>query len=208
MKPIQHIFERQSELMKTYGHLRSSILGEHYGIPFSCSQVPSGIDWPANQLHIRELVGYINEELFESTGEFPGSPEHKEELIDVLHFYVELMIFSGLDYENLHLFLRSTLPGDNDLIEILWPNGSGVARTEYHRVGQVMAGLGAATHCLKNKPWKQSRTPTNVVNYYQALVNSFREFLGLLSSHLSWDEVYDQYMAKATKNKKRQETAY
>ena len=96
MDKLEHIFSMQQSLMKHYGFKR-----------------PVDIDTKAGQNKIRQIMFFVAHELFEAsewlkikpwrkTRVLTDIPAFKEEISDVLHFYIELCIYLGIDPTELY----------------------------------------------------------------------------------------------------------
>jgi hypothetical protein len=90
------IFDAQRELMEKYGTSPATDLND-----------------PKNQKLIREFSGYVVEELMEAMNCLRNKPwvktqtktdedHYYEELADAVHFFVELLVISGLDAVDVH----------------------------------------------------------------------------------------------------------
>jgi hypothetical protein len=179
---IRAIFDRQKELIEKY-----DVIEKNNG--FLVLPYPVDLQDKHAQSKLKDFAWRITEEFAESTG--AHSDEHRlEELIDALHFFVELNILSGyypsISYDDVYLL-------DTD---------------EPHPY-LVIESIGMAMNCLKNKPWKQTHMLTDVKKYYLHLYNAWCEFFRLLKSEgLTEEDLYILYYKKATVNKFRQRSKY
>lgn len=66
-----------------------------------------------------------------------------------------------------------------------------------------------AMNCLKNKPWKQTETPTDATHFYEELADSFHFFVELcITAGMDDEDLTLMYLKKSEVNKFRQESKY
>lgn len=103
---LELIFERQTELMKKY-----HVIEKEIGL-LQTEDVPVDMDSHLGQARLKDLAWRVTEEIAEAMGCLKNRPwkktqmrtdkEHyKEELVDALHFFIELCISSGFDAQSL-----------------------------------------------------------------------------------------------------------
>lgn len=208
MDRLQAIFNRQADLMDTYEGIERA-RGFHAE---SSSPWSQGLDLNNrfDQARIKDTAWRMTEELGESLDAI-GTASFQEELIDVLHFLVELTILSGMKFkdilhnidaddhlENLCFFSRVSYRGIRD-------HKSEVMVRSY----QVICSLSMACNVLKNKPWKQTPKDTDVNLYHRRIRGVWYDFFRLLSiCQMNSNLIFEAYFHKSDKNKDRQATGY
>ena len=171
-------------------------------------------DWPLhldvreNQRIIKDYIARCTEELAEAAeylnrkdqGETIDMELYHEEVIDALHFYLNVLLLTGkdntafdLDVSNLSMESPMLMPIYTD--QLFW-------EITYH--------LFLARNELKSKPWKQTELPTDKTKFHQLLHKAGVMFNVLLFTNLKWDreEIYQQYMKKNKINQFRQKSNY
>lgn len=197
------IFNRQKELMFKYHDIekRSGLL--------QTEDCPVNLDDKRGQARIKDFSWRIMEELGEALDAHSSNDmEHyKEELIDGLHFLVELTILSGVEPEDL-LFEKEN--GNCDLLDSLcvvndfyqnWNSLNGV-------VTNIVRDLGMMCNCLKNKPWKQTNMITDKNKYLHQLKLVWYDYISLLTYKMSASIIAETYLKKSQVNKFRQRSGY
>lgn len=206
MKSIQDIFSRQWSLMEKYGPIRGEILGKECQLPLRMVDFPEGLDNRQGQLHFREIVSYITEELWELN--VASGEDFIDECVDVLHFIVELCLYSGMNtWAIQNLLWGEVIPGGEQGIvdHCYYPDDSQDQRV---LVGKMTLALGATTYHLNGKPWKKNPRKVDEPKFYCCLLGALRQYLQFLAVYFTWDEVYDAYMLKAEENNQRQRENY
>ena len=194
---LEAIFARQRELMEKYHdiELRSGLL--------QTEDCPVNLDDKRGQARIKDFAWRVTEEVGEALDAYYQEDEvhFKEELIDGLHFLTELTILSGCEIKfegkdalehlcGLHL---SNKKGEIRLME---------------DVTFLVKELGMMCNCLKNKPWKQTNMVTDKDNFYRQLAKVWEIYIGMLSQHMTADEIASTYLKKSQVNKFRQRSNY
>jgi hypothetical protein len=141
-----------------------------------------------------------------------------EELADAIHFMIELLIYSGVEFNKFlsDPFLipyESDPPKSSPLSKIpitLTNTGGRVCRGILEPVlWRVTYTLQLARNTLKNKPWKQSQMVIDEQAYRAHLITATREL-----AHVCWilgmdvDSVFNTYLAKNQVNRFRQKSRY
>lgn len=171
---LEEIFDHQEALMEKFHPIERAngfFRPDHHVID---------LDDPRVQDRLRGLAWNTIEEYGEAIDE-PGPPSKQlEELADTLHFLVELMIASGL---RPHHFGD---PRQDQLIELSlrgveqnWPSLS--PRDLPVLQLSFVACLAGAMNALKNRPWKQTRRPTDIPVYFSRLKVALVEFLTVVT---------------------------
>jgi len=132
-----------------------------------------------------EALTLIDEKSNNSVENEALTEHYKEELIDALHFLVELTIIAG------H---ANYLPQAPDSIQEPW---------------DVVYELGLMCNTLKNKPWKQTQMLTDIPKFTLYLNNAWKALYGILIQDIGDDQtIYNYYFKKNEVNKFRQRSKY
>jgi len=187
---LPDLFKKQQELLDKYGEME--------GIP----SYPFDINDKTSQVWIKDFLWRITEEMGEAYMEylFNNTNEMLEELSDMLHFYLELMILVGVEVSD-SLSLCMTKAQDQ------LKESGGV--TFERAVLEAIQRITMTGNLLKNKPWKQKMVKTNIATFKSHVIIGFYATLGLfVAAGCIPTEVYSLYMSKHQINKERQETGY
>lgn len=196
---LKDIFERQTQLIEKYSDIENM------------PTYPFNVHTRDGQKWFKDFLWRVSEELGESyeahhmrsiEDDKNKQVAHKvhqlEELIDALHFLVELIILTGKDWQ----WAREQLDSDDPLVPTDEPT------TEFH-YWQVSYYLGMVGNTLKNKPWKQTEMPTDEEKFYDNLGRSFKAlFTCMAFIGAKEDKVYDYYTRKHQVNQFRQRSNY
>lgn len=199
---MKEIFERQRTLMGNFHPIESS---NSTIFQYQDIRVPVDMNTLGGQARIKHLAWYTVEEIAEAV-EAEDAEDKLEELIDAIHFFVELCITAGYDYD-----FFDSLEG---YFKVFEHNSSYI---EHNRVNVAVANfirrLGAAMNQLKNKPWKRTHTP-----FDETYKMKFESYLRLSMFHLleigwalgikSADHLRDIYNKKNNINAHRQRSGY
>lgn len=200
---LETIFNHQRDLIDKYHLIETELVG--YYVPSSQVIVNGEVKWKyagplniqdrASQLRFKDFAWRITEELTEATlalGE-ENETHYLEELIDALHFSVELLIMCGMFPLTSEVALKSgevgTASGDSferafacsrvkngqlrlslglvDCLFIAYP---------YH----IIEKLGEAMNRLKGKPWKATMMLTDENAFKQSMAEFFAALIDLL----------------------------
>lgn len=186
------IFTRQQELMARYHTIeaRNGLL--------TYSTLPADLNNPFAQMRLKYLAWCFVEELVEAAEVATTPTLLHEELMDALHFLVELLITSGIQPGHLPQF--ETTFGEDARMEppaqLLLESYAFSATKE----------VGLAMHLLKNRSWKQTTTVTDEATYRYKLMKAVLAF-GVLCQEagMGADQVYAGYLGKAAINQQRQD---
>ena len=190
------IFDHQRTVMQKFHAIE-----EANGFPRGLIHL--SLEDPIDQSRIREQAWNAIEEL----GEVLDTPEGRfEELADVMHFLVELMVLADCGPERL-VIIR---PMPKDALDYLyeeaeraWPPGFANPDDDVIKLSFVFS-LARAIHELKNKPWKQTRRPTDLARFYLLLRVALVDFFAIcLSQGLSAHELFEYYVRKNQANHQR-----
>ena len=177
------IFERQLELIHKY-HPIESRNGFHIG-----DGIPLNLDNKRDQHRLKDMSWRVVEEIAEALDCSMEYEHHVEELIDGLHFLVELMILSGIQHDEVNMYVNKRKEGESILVPFI-------------------RELGNAMNCLKNKPWKQTHMLTDAIQYRKRLTNAWYEYMSILHTNLNNREIFILYFKKAAVNSFRQRSNY
>lgn len=186
--PIKEIFTQQKELIEKYHAIEANNgFNVLHGYPLDLNNRFA-------QARLKDFAWRITEELTESSSA-DNAGDVLKELIDALHFFVELCILSDFfpvnNWETVQLQCRPNFedtPMFYDIIE----------------------AIGKAMNELKNRPWKQSHTETATGNYKMHLSAAWCGFIRLFKycGVLNETMLYKLYFEKANINKMRQINGY
>lgn len=201
---LETIFSHQRTLMNRYHEIEEKNVG--YPIPFSVDEHGPfcgalNFDDRASQLRFKDFAWRITEELTEATlslGE-EDRTHYEEELIDALHFSVELLILCGFRPKDFH---GEFVPGNDSLTRLFLYN-------ERRGVYPVIEKLGEAMNRLKLKPWKTTAMLTDKAAFRNSLGDFFVLFIGLLAeAGFTPRTATAMYLNKNAVNQFRQNSAY
>lgn len=212
-KWLDHIFEKQQKLLDKYKDIEKM------------PALPVSVHTHEGQKWIKDFLWRVTEELGESYEaalqlqdlrlEYKASVKFSiekysklseqyethqiEELIDALHFIVELVIIVGKDAQ----WARDLL-NDNNEKRIL-----GLSDDISKDYWEVAYWLGMVGNTLKNKPWKQTEMQTDDKKFYRNLGYAFVALFNCLAE-LGYDEpeVFSFYDRKNQVNEFRQRSKY
>lgn len=197
------IFNRQKELMEKYHdiELRSGLM--------QTEDCPVNLDDKRGQARIKDFSWRVMEEVGEALDALHKDDiEHYcEELIDGLHFLTELTILTGFDLEE--LFGKYDENVNRDLLCNLWYNNCGSKIiSETLLVTKFVEDIGMMCNCLKNKAWKQMSMLTDKENFKKQLILVWNDYISLLSTQMTAEEIANVYLKKSQVNKFRQRSNY
>jgi len=174
------IFNKQRELAIKYQEI------ENMGDLFDTTD--TNIDTAKGQKWIKDFAWRVTEELAEAYEAKDIDPEHyKEELIDALHFLVELNLIAGVQvFKPTYMLTPSSV--------VSW---------------DVVYPLGLMCNTLKNKPWKQTQMLTDRKEFFKYLQQTWDNMFALLRKEIGSEEaIYLYYFKKNEVNKFRQRSKY
>ena len=211
------MFERQHFLAKKYiGIERDNGL-------LQTEDFPVNIDDRKGQSRLKDFAWRTMEELFEATEALsrkePDEEHFLEEMIDALHFFIELNLLCGCDPSTIKEFY--VIPCGVDKLDYLEKVTDNYPLTEqqeqikyiptpcliYTSIGQC---IGNAMNKLKNKPWKQSHMITDKEVFMHELLPAWLGFFRVLHEKygLSAKEIFTLYFKKSEVNKFRIKSQY
>lgn len=181
--PLQNIFKKQRELMEKYSKIEMGVTSH---------DVPVVLNSREGQTRLRQFAWFFTEEIAEAIAA-EGTPTFHEELIDALHFLVELSILSDLTPKDVTPN-QGVLPLSNSFNT---------------HVTQVIGSIGYAINALKAKPWKQSWKETDSQDYKLRVIHAFHSFLEMLEfCGLPIENLEEHYSMKNSTNHQRIASGY
>ena len=225
---LKAIFTRQRELMEKYEKIEAS-----NGL-LQTPDIPVDLNDAKGQARLKDFAWRITEELAEAKDAYEqmmlGPAEDMEgnmnevfihiheELMDSLHFLVEMTILSDITADRLLELLPGEdeeleeLDANSDILEVIFKYASIPFDPEYaftNQMASFIKELGMLCHLLKNKPWKQSQMLTDIAEYNRRMVEVFAEFLALcFFCGMNPKSIYELYFSKSEVNKFRQRSNY
>jgi dimeric dUTPase (all-alpha-NTP-PPase superfamily) len=183
------IFNKQWELAQKYKEIESM------GTLLETTE--HNIDTAVGQRWIKDFCWRVTEELAEAQeasiiyadiGDEDALLHYKEELIDALHFLVEMTQIAGYDYT----IAKYTMSIDSSMST--WSD--------------VVYSMGLMCNTLKNKPWKQTQMLTDRNKFKGYLEDTWDHMINLLLSRMDEEEIYLFYFKKNKVNQFRQRSKY
>lgn len=201
---LDHIFHRQHSLVLKYMPIEKA---NGLVITEAC---PVDLDDRFGQARLKDFFWRFTEELGEAFEAYSRG-EHdlfKEELIDALHFLVEIYLLADITPGRIMQVLMDTgydlnyVRGD-DKLQVLF-NDSLELRDLKRGLWNTVYSLSLASNYLKNRPWKQSTKVTNRVEFEKHLVYVLVKLISVCKlSGLTYDETFKMYFEKSAVNHTR-----
>lgn len=191
---LDQIFDKQKSLIIKYQEIE--------GMP----DYPFNVDTKEGQKWFKDFLWRVSEEVAESyeavidiaqgTKDVEIQEIHmNEELIDALHFLVELLILTGRDADWARLALDEYRSSATASVQDAYLN--------------IHYWLGMVGNTLKMKPWKQDPVLTNQELFDVNLAKSLAALFDCLRTNgLKEEAVYELYQKKAAVNVFRQNSGY
>ncbi len=178
------IYDMQRELHYEFRKVEWE-LGLGYGLMNRPGVNQPTLDNRYLQAYIKDLMWRFTEEIQEAKEALLlGHQEHfHEELIDALHFMMELNVVVGIP--KTRLFQNSGIPATDAI---------------YY--------FGLAANCLKNKAWKQTEQLTDVNKFKSYVCQGNERFRQQLLINMSLDEIWELYSKKHQVNQFRIGSSY
>jgi len=192
----KEIFSKQMELAQKYKDIE--------GMGNLLETIDNNINTSKGQKWIKDFAWRVTEELAEAQEAHELMEEHLsheeggpnasdyythylEELIDALHFLVELTIIAG--YVNFQP-TSSVTPGTTEPWDVVFP-------------------LGLMCNTLKNKPWKQTQMLTDRSDFEMYLNRAWDYLIALFRQEkLKNEDIYNLYFKKNSVNQFRIRSKY
>ena len=210
------IFERQHSLAVKYLPVE-----KENGL-LQTELFPGILDDRFSQARMKDFAWRVQEELYEALDALvihKDNPTHYiEEMIDAIHFYVELNLFCGYGPKDIKEFFA--MPDNVDKLEGLATLASEIDKASGGVDNQVPTALlitatigqpiGNAMNKLKNKPWKQTHMVTDKENFKVQLLSAWLGFFRVLGNkyHLSAKDIFTFYFKKSEVNNFRIASKY
>lgn len=200
------IFQEQHKLIEKYHPIEDKSALMHTRL------CPVAIDDRFGQARLKDFAWRITEELTEYTTATEGQQHAHEELGDVCHFLIELIILSNLNPIKLvsKEFFK-TEPHLNCKLEWCFNR----IQDDHHYVGKIDAtyrvieSLGLAMNCLKQKPWKQTHIATDIKKYNKYITWTWNCFIRLcIEEHITPHQLFRLYFLKNKVNQFRINSKY
>lgn len=160
---------------------------------------PLKLDLSEHQIAIKDFKQRGMEEVAEAIEAFrkEETMHFAEELIDALHFFVELNILVDKREDFFEVYNFTT-------------NESGLSiESLYTMNGKLSEKYGLLCNTLKNKPWKNTHIPTDKKRFYELLKESFEYFIYMLHEcGFNMEEIYNVYFKKHKVNNFRIRSNY
>ena len=210
------IFERQHSLAIKYlpvekenGLLQTEIF-------------PGDLDDRFSQARMKDFAWRVQEELYEALEALVIHKDNMvhfvEEMIDAVHFYVELCLFCGYDTKSIKEFYA--IPDGVDKFTYL----AELAKQVNEKSGSmdkaiptallvsatIGQGIGNAMNKLKNKPWKQTHMVTDKEAFKVNLLSAWLGFFRVLGNKydLKAEDIFTCYFKKSEVNNFRIASKY
>lgn len=193
---MKAIFKKQKELALTYHSIESN-----NGL-LQTEDFPVCLDDPRGQQRLKDFAWRITEELgeaHESLGALCGetSDHFREELMDALHFLVELLLNIGLTHEDVPSFPHEHV------------SKTDLCAEKDKRMSEFITALAVSMNCLKNKPWKMTNMRTDRIYFIFHIRITFVKFFYILAdAGITEKMMYQYYFKKHAVNKFRQRSNY
>ncbi len=190
------IFEKQRELTNRFHNieLENRILRGSFD-----RKIPVDLLGFSGQETIRSHAWRVVEEVAEvlDARERSSRADLLEEVSDVFHFVVELMIVSGLD----KISPQIPIPPDEPQDPLTWIFEYAPDSVIYSDAGQAwldfLRSLGMALHELKWRAWKKTPLATDVRVFHWKLNDAFHAFIAAVKVlGFSADELHAAYFSK------------
>lgn len=203
---LVQIFLRQLELMEAYEGIEAL-----NGLLLT-SEFPVNLHDPKGQARLRSFAWYFVEEMAEAydSAMVRGwyDPQTREEVADSMHFLVEWLLLGGIWPSLIRTFLPSQVR-DGDILDALFYVGAQSDPSIKENFTMAIYRVGLACHTLKNKPWKKSKTPTDIYDFQKKAVDALKSFIAFCTMiDMTAEELFNLYFHKSEINKERQAGDY
>jgi hypothetical protein len=192
---LEEMFNRQRKLMSKFMPIEKA-----NGL-LETDQLPVDLQTHSGCARLRNMGGRVTEEIFEALNEIT-SEGTKAEMSDVMHFFAELMIASGLRPEDIMPMPQDE--GIDRLDKIFNTHTGGVQWGFKLMLYDVLIYLWSGMNQLKTKPWKQSVHETDELEYRYQIRYAFLMYCRACGSlGITSDELFDLYEGKNKINQER-----
>jgi dimeric dUTPase (all-alpha-NTP-PPase superfamily) len=203
------IFNKQKVLMEKYHIIEA---------PMRLTQdCPVDLNDPKGQLLLKDYAWRTTEEIGEAFAalEDKEAEEHiQEEIVDALHFLVEMGILANITTDDLMPEWAEDYNAKADTLEEIYKaNYAEILSLEkcfkWGIVYRFIIDLSMVCHTLKNKPWKQTHMLTDKAEFKKRYVKAFYSFINLANvMNIEPESLYLLYCKKNEVNQFRQESKY
>lgn len=211
---LEEMYQIQSDLMKQFDEIEKA-----HGMLMVPNPMTLDLNDKFGQARAKDFAWRMTEEVTEAihSYQFGTMEEYKEEVIDVYHFLLELIIMTKMPLEDLWLGFNK----DADL-ESMWSyykDGQAeyqIAAHGHHKevaveqmkllAFDVVKAIGSAMNLLKYRPWKANHTgkDTDMNAFWFNLAKAHHEFVQWASaSGITPQDLYHRYVKKSDVNKQR-----
>lgn len=215
LKPdrLLSIFRDQKTLMEKYHPIE-----EANGLLIT-PDVPIDLNCRFGQARLKDMAWRMTEELGEACHALSQGKQElvNEELVDALHFLVELTILADSHPVSLVYVPGEILPPGVDLLDCIFekcktPFVKLPDRT-YESVSlacmKLIQNMAMTCNLLKNRPWKQTYRETDWFAFMERLVQIWDAYIGLCKqAGIDAPLLHILYVSKAKVNRMRQESGY
>jgi hypothetical protein len=210
---LEAMFARQHKLAEQYTPIEEKSGCRH------TTDIPVNIDTIRGQAQLKDYAWRITEELGEAIDaqESGDLVHYAEELIDALHFAIELTICAGYTptdlweiTKNINVKMDKPPSDDWDLLESI--SHCHVEGVKYESlITPIIRELGMTMNTLKQKLWKQTHQITDIKEFKERLTRFWIVLIQLLQSVFEEDSlnsVVDVYLRKSQVNSFRIRSNY
>ncbi len=211
------MFERQHSLASKY------IPIEKDNKLLQTEDFPVNIDSRNGQARIKDFAWRVTEELCEATDaltrHLDDHTHFLEEMIDALHFFLELNLLCGIDANKIREYF--SLPNDVDSFDALLYISNQLETLSKEEIKDkvsdaqliyitILQPIGNAMNRLKNKPWKQTHMVTDYELFLDSIMPAWLGFLRVLNHKydLTTEDIFTLYFKKSEVNKFRIRSGY
>lgn len=202
---LAEMFQAKKEFLKTLAPIYRRNHFPDWSIPFE-------LNGRHDQEYFRLLAWRVNEELIEAvevyyecidTESYEG--KFREEMVDSLHFLIELCLATGVSEGELVSGFEGHATEDYDYLGRAFLHmGKCSEETIPQRVAFVGYKLGLAMHCLRQRPWRTDDRPTNRSLFVARMYGTWSTYIAAcIRSHISAEALYEAFFAKSKINDQR-----
>lgn len=191
---LKCMFERQLELLIHYQKIE--------GMP----TFPLDINTFESQRWLKDFLWRTFEELTEAYSQTTLEMQ-QEELIDAFHFWLEMLLLAGIDYDYLKDLIVSPMV-EEGLLEFCMRNTRGYNNAEQNLWSLTLC-IGRLGSTLKNKSWKKDQVVTDQKNFNYEIRESWFGFMNVFGCYsMTAKKVFEIYWKKSEVNLFRIRSGY
>lgn len=199
---LKEMFTKQKELAMKYVEIE--------GMGNLFEKTNTNVDTLEGQIWLKDFLYRTIEEVGESfevillNQHWNNIPDidkihYAEELIDALHFFLELCLIAGYNFDNFKQISEYGIVRNTELN----------MRAFKVRHWNIVQNLTLAGNKLRNKKWKQTQVLTDRKIFFHYLEQAFDELIRALRTvGLTDEDIYNLYFKKNQVNKFRQRSQY